>query len=146
MVLKPPVEMKTNYGNSDYIKRVARMQIQAMQVNPPMIPFQHDRLKAEPGDSETKKLKIRTDPTDEESNELEVPATFFDAGDAEGWIQWRIQLNDLVRDMGLTSGCQKIVLSKALLKGNAWEKLSDILLDLEINREQEMDDDDIDEN
>ena len=127
--------MKTTYGNADYIKRVAKMQIQAMQVNPPAIPFRRDRSKTDPADNETKKLRIKTDPTDDESDEIEVRASVFDEGDAEGWVQWRIQLDDLTRDMVLTTGRQKIVLAKALLKGNAREKLSDILLDLEINRE-----------
>ena len=128
--------MKTNYGNTEYIKKVARMQIQAMQVNPPAILFRRDRSKADVnGENETKKLKIKTDPTDEESDELEVRATVFDQGDAEGWVQWRIQLDDLIRDMVMTTGRQKTVLAKALLKGNAREKLSDILLDLEINAE-----------
>ena len=128
--------MKTTFGNAEYIKKVARMQIQAMQVNPPAIPFRRDRTKSDSADeNETKKFKIKTDPTDEESDEIEVRAAVFDEGEAEGWVQWRIQLDELIRDMNLTTGCQKSVLVKALLKGNAREKFSDILLDLEIDQE-----------
>ena len=95
--------MKTNYSNPDYVKRgVAAMQVQAMQVNPPAIPFRREKKKDE--DVETKKLKIRTDPEAEDSDELEIRATVFDEGNAEDWIRWRIQMDELVRDMQLTTG------------------------------------------
>jgi hypothetical protein len=35
--------MKTAFGDPAYVKRVAQMQIQAMQVNPPAIPFRRDK-------------------------------------------------------------------------------------------------------
>ena len=125
--------MKTAFGDPAYVRKVAQMQIHAMQVNPPAIAFRRDKKKAEEGDDkETKKLKIKTDPTDEDSDELEIRATVFDEGDAEGWVQWRIQLDDLIRDMNLVTGRQKIVLAKALLKGNAREKFQGLLLDLEL--------------
>ena len=128
--------MKTAFGDPDYVRRVAKMQVQAMQVNPPAIPFRRDRKKLDGEDEqETKKIKVKTDPTDEDSDEIEVRATVFDEGDAEAWIQWRIQLDDLIRDKQLTNGRQKIVLSKALLKGNAREKFCDILLDIEMSQE-----------
>ena len=140
--------MKTNYSNPDYVKRVAAMQVQAMQVNPPAIPFRREKKKEEDEDVETKKLKIRTDPEDEDSDELEIRATVFDEGNAEDWIRWRIQMDELVRDMQLTTGRQKIVLAKALLKGNAREKFTNILSDLRVNQEMDNDgseDDDADE-
>jgi hypothetical protein len=84
-------------------------------------------------DVETKKLKIKTDPGDEDSDEIEIRATVFDEGDAEGWIKWRIQMDELIRDMQLETGRQKIVLAKALLKGNAREKFIDILTDMAVN-------------
>ena len=43
MVLKTFVKMKTAFGDPAYIKRVAQMQIQVMQVNPPAIPFHFGR-------------------------------------------------------------------------------------------------------
>ena len=46
--------MKTAFGNPEYVKRIARMQVQAMQVNPPAIPFQRDRKKQE--EQEMKKI------------------------------------------------------------------------------------------
>ena len=55
--------MKTNFGNAEYIKKVARMQIQAMQVNPPAIPFRRERRETSDEEVETKKLKIKTDPS-----------------------------------------------------------------------------------
>jgi transposase InsO family protein len=125
--------MKTAFGDPAYVKRVAQMQIQAMQVNPPAIPFRRDKKRPdEPDDRETKKLRVKTDPEDEDSDEIEVRATVFDEGDAEGWIQWRIQFDDLIRDMNLSTGRQKILLAKALLKGNAREKFLDLLADLEM--------------
>ena len=125
--------MKTAFGDPAYVKRVAQMQIQAMQVNPPAIPFRRDKKRPdEPDDRETKKLRVKTDPEDEDSDEIEVRATVFDEGDAEGWIQWRIQFDDLIRDMNLSTGRQKILLAKALLKGNARKKFLDLLADLEM--------------
>ncbi len=93
------------------------MQVQAMQVNPPAIPFRREKKKDEmDNDVETKKLEIKTDPTDEDSDENEIWTTVFDEGGAETWIKWRIQIDELVRDMQLETGRQKIVLAKALLK------------------------------
>ncbi len=136
--------MKTHFSDPDYVKKVAQMQIQAMQVNPPAIPFRRVKKKEEDEDEvETKKLKIRTDPTDEDSDEIEIRATVFDEGEAEDWIKWRIQFDELVRDMQLVTGRQKIVVAKALLKGNAREKFSNILADLAINRELEVEDDEV---
>ena len=116
------------------------MQIQAMQVNPPAIPFRRSKKKDDEDDVETKKLKIKTDPTDDDSDEIEIRATVFDEGNAEDWIKWRIQMDELIRDMQLETGRQKIVLAKALLKGNAREKFINILADLAVNH----DDDDMD--
>ena len=138
--------MKTAFGDPAYVKKVAAMQIQAMQVNPPAIPFRREKKKSdELDDRETKKLRIKTDPTDEDSDEIEVRAVVFDEGDAKGWIQWRIQFDDLVRDMNLSTGRQKILLAKALLKGNAREKFLDLLADLEMREsdgDQELEDED----
>ncbi len=114
--------MKNHFSNPDYVKKVAQMQVQAMQVNPPAIPFRRVKKKEDDEDEvETKKLKIRTDPTDEDSDEIEIKATVFDEGEAEDWIKWRIHFDELVRDMKLVTGKQKIVVAKALLKGNARE-------------------------
>ena len=132
--------MKSHFSNPDYIKKVAQMQIQAMQVNPPAIPFRRNKKKEDEEDKvETKKLKIKTDPTDEDSDEIEIRATVFDEGDAEDWIKWRIQMDELIRDMQLETGRQKIVLAKALLKGNAREKFINILADLAVNHEDSTD-------
>ena len=104
-----------------------------MQVNPPAIPFRRNRKKQE--EQETKKIKIKMDPSDKDSDEIEVYAMVFDEGDAESWIRWQIQLDNLIRDKQLTDGQQTIVLAKALLKGSAREKFCDILLDIDINQD-----------
>jgi hypothetical protein len=136
--------MKTHFSNPDYVKKVLQMQIQAMQVDPPVIPFHCIKKKEEDEDKvDTKKLKIRTDPMDEDSDEIEIRATVFDEGEAEDWIKWRIQFDELVRNMQLVMGRQKIVVEKALLKGNAREKFSNILADLAISRELEVEDDEM---
>lgn len=132
--------MKTSHSNPEYIKRVAAMQIQAMQVNPPSIPFRREKRK-EDDEGETKKLKIKTDPTDEDSDEIEIRATVFDEGNAEDWIRWTVQQDELIRDMTLTTGRQKIVLAEALLKGNARERFTNILAELAINSKLDSDDD-----
>ena len=105
------------------------MQIQAMQVNPPAIPFRREKRETSEEEVETKKLKIKTDPTDEDSDELEIRATVFDEGDAEAWVKWRIQLSELIRDKRIEGGRQKVMLAKSLLKGNAREKFSNLLAD-----------------
>ena len=125
--------MKTTYNQDSYIRKVAQMQVQAMQVNPPAIPFRREKKKEDSEDDiETKKLKIKTDPTDEDSDEIEIRAVVFDKGDAEDWVKWRIQMDELVRDMQLGTARQKIMLTKALLKGTAREKFGAILTDLEL--------------
>ena len=129
--------MKTNFGNAEYIKKVARMQIQAMQVNPPAIPFRRERRETSDEEVETKKLKIKTDPSDEDSDELEIRATVFDEGNAEAWVKWRIQLEELIRDMRMEGGRQKVMLAKALLKGNAREKFTNLLADLAMSDDDE---------
>ncbi|KAG9288965.1 hypothetical protein G9A89_021688 [Geosiphon pyriformis] len=54
--------MKNHFSNPDYVKKVAQMQVQAMQVNPPAIPFRRIKKKEDDKDEvETKKLKIKTD-------------------------------------------------------------------------------------
>ncbi len=136
--------MKTSHSNPEYIKRVAAMQMQAMQVNPPAIPFRREKRK-EDDEGETKKLKIKTDPTDEDSDEIEIRATVLDEGNAEDWIRWRVQQDELIRDMQLSSGRQKIVLAKALLKGSAREKFTNILVEMAVDREMERGDDEEDE-
>jgi hypothetical protein len=77
------------------------MQVQAMQVNPPAIPFRREKTSDEDERYETKKIRIKVDHTDEDSDELEVRATVFDEGEAEDWIRWRIQLDELIRDKNL---------------------------------------------
>jgi len=125
--------MKTAFGDPEYIKRVAKLQIQAMQTSPPVIEFRREkRSNEDETKTNTKKLKIKTDPTDEASDELEIKATIFDEGDAEAWVQWRIQLDELIRDMVLETGRQKKVLAKALLKGEAREKFLILINELEM--------------
>jgi hypothetical protein len=127
--------MKTTYSNPDYVKRVAAMQVQAMQVNPPAIPFRHEKKKEDDDEVDTKKLKIKTDPDDEDSDEREIRATVFVEGNAEDWIRWKIQFDERIRDMQVSTERQKEVFAKALLKGNAREKFTNILTDLEVSRE-----------
>ncbi len=137
--------MRTAFSDPDYIRRVARMQVQAMQVNPPAIPFRRERTTEDEAKYETKKIKIKVDVTDEDSDELEVCATVFDEGDAEDWIRWRIQLDELIRDKNLTTGRQKSILAKALLKGEAREKFTNLLINLELAEGENDDEEDDDE-
>ena len=73
---------------------------------------------------------------DKDSDEIEVYTMVFDEGDAESWIQWQIQLDDLIWDKQLTDGRQKTVLAEALLKGSAQETFwCDIILGIDINQD-----------
>ena len=92
--------MKTHHNDIEYLKKVASLQQQALHVNPPAIRFR--RTVPSPGADlklETKKIKIKIDPDNEDSEELEVRAFMFEDGDAEQWIKWRIQLDELIRDI-----------------------------------------------
>jgi hypothetical protein len=99
--------MKTSYNNVEYAKKVAVLQAQALHVNPPAILFSNMKEDDTEDEEEapTKKMKIKLDPEDEEADdEMEVRAFLFETGDAESWIKWRIQLDELIRDMPLTTG------------------------------------------
>jgi hypothetical protein len=77
--------MKTSHSNPEYIKRVAAMQMQAMQVNPPAIPFRRRRKKDE--DDEVRDEEAQDQdriPPDEDSDEIEIRATVFDEGERGG--------------------------------------------------------------
>ena len=73
------------------------MHVQAMQVNPPAIPFHREKTSDEDERYETKKIRIKVDHTDEDSDELEVRVTVFDEGEAEDWIR----IDELIRDKNL---------------------------------------------
>jgi hypothetical protein len=132
-------KMKTSFSQSalDYIKKVAVLQARALHVNPPAIPFRREK-KTDEEDWDSKKIKIRLDPEDEDSsNRIETPCFIFETGEAEDWVKWRIQMVELIRDMPLTTGEQKIKVAKALLKGQAREYFTGILIDLEMQMEED---------
>jgi hypothetical protein len=122
--------MKTAYSDVKYAKKVASLQAQALHVNPPAIPFRKKKPKKDSEEDKedekarTKSIKIKIDTEDAESETLEVKVTIFEEGDAEEWIKWRMQLDELIRDVPLTSFLQRIKVAKSLLKGQArdfWE-------------------------
>jgi hypothetical protein len=115
------------------MRKVAVLQQQALHINPPAIPFRRKHKKSDEDDGpETKKIKIKIDPEDEDSDELEVKAFLFEDGPAEDWVKWRMQLEELIRDIPLQDGTAKMKTAKALLKGEARERFQIISLDLEI--------------
>ena len=130
--------MTTHHSDFEYLKKVASLQQQALHVNPPAIRFR--RTTPSPGADlklETKKIKIKIDPDNEDSEELEVRAFMFEDGDAEQWIKWRIQLDELIRDIPLKTEQGKIKITKALLKGAAREVFLTKLVDVEMDAESE---------
>ena len=78
-------------------------------MNPPDITFCCEKKKDNQEDIETKKLKICTEPDNEDSDKLEIRATAFDEGNAEDWVKWSIQMDELVRDMNMSTAQKKIV-------------------------------------
>ena len=76
---------------------------------------------------EKSKAKLASKEDDEDSEEIEVKCTMFEGGEAEEWIQWRMQMDELIRDMPLDDVAKKIKVAKALLKGQAREHLTAIL-------------------
>ena len=130
--------MKTHHSDLDYLKKVASLQQQALHVNPPAIRFR--RTVPSTGADlklETKKIKIKIDPDNDDSEELEVRAFMFEDGDAEQWIKWRIQLDELIRDIPLKTEQGKIKTAKALLKGAAREVFLTELVDVELDADSE---------
>ena len=110
-------------------------------MNPPAIRFRRvtkkETSKDDDDESSRKKLSIRLDPTDEDSDELQIYATIFGSGTAEEWVKWRVQFDELVRDMPLTTGEKKIKVAKALLKGEARDSFVAILTDIELDGEEQ---------
>ena len=132
--------MKTAYSDVDYAKKVAALQAQALHINPPAIPFRKaSSTGAEKKQEHTKMMKVKIDPTDEESDSLDVKVTIFEVGDAEEWVRWRIQFEELVRDVPLKDALQKTKVAKALLRGQAKEFFDTALSTLIINSSDEDD-------
>ena len=132
--------MKTYFSEAtlEYIKRVAVLQARALHVFPPAIPFRREKKKEDDEEWESKKIKIRLDPDDNDvSNRIETPFFVFENGEAEDWVKWRMQMDELIRDMPLTTGEQKVKVAKALLKGQAREYFTGILIDLEMQMDEE---------
>lgn len=137
--------MKTDFSDIEYMKKVAVFQAQAMAANPPAIKFRRKKEeKKDDDDVPKKKLTIKLEPDNEDSEEMQVYATLFESGSAEEWIRWRIQFDELIRDMPLNSGEKMIKVAKALLKGDARDHFVSILIDLEMNEDDEDDVEDID--
>ena len=80
--------MKTAYGNEAYAKKAAAFQQQALQVNPPAIPFKkktkskEESAKDDLDETKRKTIKIRIDPEDEESDQLDIKVAVFEEDDA----------------------------------------------------------------
>ena len=141
--------MKTHYSNVEYARKVATLQAQAIHINPPAILFRREPAKHDE-EAETKKIKIRLDPeSDEDEDKLEVRAVLFESGDAEAWVKWRIQMDELIRDMPLGTPEEKSKVAKALLKGDARERFvtvsTDVLMEDDPDDEQAEDYDEFEE-
>ena len=126
--------MKTAYNNHEYAKKVAFLLTQAAHVNPPPIPFRREKPKEEDEivgeDEKVKKIKIKLDPKDKDSEEFETRCFIFESGDAERWAKWKIQFEELVRDVPLDTGEKKIKYAQMLLGGTAREKFTNKAADL----------------
>ena len=122
--------MKTSYNNHEYAKKVALLLTQAAHVNPPAIAFRRKKPKDDEEDEKLTKIKICLDPDDEDSDEFESRCFLFESGDAEKWVKWRIQFDELVRDVPLNDGDKKTKYAKALMTGEARERFANIVADL----------------
>ena len=115
IVLTLPLRaMKTAFSNPEYAKKIALLQAQALQVNPPSIWFERPTKKSKKGKDESddedldegkiKKMSIKIDPDDPDSGLMEIKCPVFEEGSAEEWIKWRIQLEEVIRDTPLNTG------------------------------------------
>jgi hypothetical protein len=114
--------MKTLFSDVEYAKIVDVLMQHDIQTNLPCILFKKKKKKIDKDDDDdekmkTKAIKIRIDPNDAESDQMEVKMEIFEDGDAKDWICWRIQLNEILRDVPVTDRVQKTKMAKSLQKG-----------------------------
>ena len=120
--------MKTSFGATKHQAKVAAMHSGLLLLYPPPIYF--TRKKAKSGDVSTdeasnfKTVTLLVDPEEENSETVEKKVRIFGGDETpEDWVKWRIEFDEVVRDMPLTTAVAKTKMALTLLKGRAKELL-----------------------
>ena len=99
---------------------MAALQQQALNMNLLVIPLKCKKSKRDDDGEDlkdcVKTVKIRLNPEDEDSDQLEVKIKVFEDGDSKDWVKWRIAMDKAICDIPLDDGNKKIKLAKSLLR------------------------------
>ena len=125
--------MKTHYSNPKYAARMLQLHEQQMKLNPPAIPFARQsqakkkkKKEEEDGgddesvedDSKTKTLKLRLDPSEENSHTHDYKIKVFSDGTPEEWLKFLIDFEETVcYQYPLQTFNQKLLVLRTLLDG-----------------------------
>ena len=106
-----------------------------ISINTPSIPFDKPKKSEDKFDDEGnyKKIEVPIEPGKKNSKTIEKKVRVFGDSDMspEGWIKWRIELDEIIRDYPLETGKHKATMALALLKGSARDKFQQTLLTLD---------------
>jgi hypothetical protein len=104
-------------------------------INTPSIPFEKPKKSKDKSDDEGnyKKIEIPLNPGQRGSKTIERKVRVFGDYDTspEAWVKWRIDLDDVIRDLKITVGDTKSSMAMALLKDSARDKFQQTLLTLD---------------
>jgi transposase InsO family protein len=117
--------MKTFYGTSKRQSKDASMKQTGLGMYPPPIYFNRKKVKGGDTSDEDnyKTVTLLVDPDDPEKSEtVEKKVRIFGGSEnPEDWVKWRIEFDEVVRDMPLTTAIAKTKMALTLLKGRAKE-------------------------
>jgi hypothetical protein len=117
--------MKTYYGTSKRQSKDAAVKQTGLGLSPPPIYFNRKKVKVGDTSEEDnyKTVTLLVDPDDPEKSEtVEKKVRIFGGSEnPEDWVKWRIEFDEVVRDMPLTTAIAKTKMALTLLKGRAKE-------------------------
>jgi hypothetical protein len=131
------------------VKEVAVSMQQALQTNPPAIPFKKKKKtksadKDDKDESKSKTIKICINPDDGNSDQIEIKVKIFEDSDTENWIRWRIALDKVIRDAPVTTDpAARTKMAKTLLKGKSHDSFNSHLTNEITNAASDEADEDI---
>ena len=132
--------MKTHFNSTECAKKVTAMHQQSLHVYPPAIPYVNKKKEKDTEIDQKDKYKtveVPLDHTDENSDKTEWKVLTFGQGTPEEWVKWRIIFDDLIEAYPLDTAEKKINMLKTLLKGDAKDRLNNIMTDQPATRSQE---------
>ena len=117
--------MKTFYGESKRKAKATAMRQMRSGMQPPPIYFTRKKVKISDSSDEDnyKTVTLLVDPEDPKTSEtVEKKVRIFGGSEnPEDWVKWRIEFDEVVRDVPLTTAAAKTKMALALLKLRAKE-------------------------